>query len=569
MRKTLSTLAAICLTLHSFAQTYPSAFAWPAAAGKDQKEQGPCHIFASVSAIETWYDILFGAVPYYGISQTHPYSFCGNATQFPSTTIPDCLNFFMNIGGVDLHQLPYASGTPCTVGDNGTSTAYFANQIKSGSSALVNGDCGTPNLNCSPGAGAPTCRYRVANYSVLNIGAYTSNDQLKHAIMNYGPIALWMMTPALYSNTSHAYCLYGWDANGNWLLTDSWPGLPDQGVMKTRLNIDSIFQSGTFAAYILQNTTSHPAVYRQTYNGATWSDDPNTSTSTIGCIPAVSNAFAISGPSTITLSGVTLSVTNIGLLDNPTVSWSYTSTDGSSVGFSPSTGSTTTAAAGSTGTGTIIASIRRPNGLCEQIKMTNVAVHASNIPFTLNQTENLCSGTTRSIQYVASSNYPLTCTWTLYPPGTNPPYTIINGCTFTMDFPQTPSSFGIHVAVTSSALPGAADGATTGGPAMSCTGHMSTDSQMVTRTDPTLTGPTSVDIAILPNPATGLLTIQLPFDRTYEVRIVNTLGATMQIRHNARSSIPIDVSHLARGIYFVQIIDKTKGTLTVKKVQLE
>src|SRR5215469_8056014 len=172
MRKPLSMLAAICLALSSSAQTYPSAFAWPAAPGKDQKEQGPCHIFASVAAIETWYDILFGAVPQYGISQEHPYSYCGNATPYPSTSIPNCLTFFINTGGVDLHQLPYASNTACTVGDGG-STAYFANQIKSGSSALINGDCGTPYLSCTPGDGTPVCRYRVANYASLDIGSYT------------------------------------------------------------------------------------------------------------------------------------------------------------------------------------------------------------------------------------------------------------------------------------------------------------------------------------------------------------------------------------------------------------
>lgn len=562
-------LAAICIALHSFAQTYPSSFAWPAAPGKDQKEQGPCHIFASVSTIETWYDILFGSVPAHGISQTHPYSFCGNANQFPSTTIPDCMNFFMNIGGVDLGQLPYASGTPCTVGDGG-STAYFANQIKAGSTALAGGDCGTPYQNCNAGGVTPDCRYRIANYSVLNIGAYTSSDQLKRAIMNDGPIPLWMSVAALHGGTSHAYCLYGWDAGGNWLMTDSWPGLPNGGVMQTTLDIVTTFHNNPgFNAYMLQNTAGHPAVYRQTYNGSTWSDDPATTNSTTGFIPAINNDFTISGPSTVTLAGPNnYSVTNIGLLDNPTVSWSYTSTDGSYVSFSPSTGSSTTATASRTGVGTILVNIKRPNGLCEQVKY-NVAVHATNIPFTLNQTENLCSGTTRSIQYVASSNYPLTCTWTLHPPATNQPYTITNGCTFTMDFPQTPSSYGIQVAVTSSALPGAADGATTGGPAMSCTGHMSTDSQNVTGISTPLVATPNTVIAIVPNPATGLLMVQLPFDKAYEIRIVNTLGATMLIKHDARSATRIDVSRLTRGIYFIQIIDKTTGTLTVKKIQLE
>jgi len=565
-------LAAICVALHSLAQQYPAAYAWPAAAGKDQKEQGPCHIFASVSGVETWYDILFGGLPAYGISQEHLYSFCGNANPFPSTSIPDALNFFMNTGVVDLHQLPYATyaqGNYCAFGDGG-STAYFANQLKSGSASLAGGDCGTPYMGCVVNGSTPSCRYRIANYSVLNIGSYTSNNQLKHAIMNYGPIPLWMAVPTLHNGTSHAYCLYGWDASGNWLMTDSWPGLPNQGVMKTTLNIDSIFQHNSgFNAYTLQNTTSHPAVYRQTYNGSIWSDDPNTTSSTIKPIPAVSGAFSISGPSTVTLTGTSYSINNIGLLDNPTVTWSFQpATDDAYASFSPATGSSTIGSGVRTGTGTIIANIQLPNGIVEQATMA-VAVQGSNIPFTLNQTENLCSGTTRSIQYVASSTYPLTCSWTLHPPGSNQPYTIINGCTFTMDFPQTPSSYGITMTVTSSALPGAYDGATTGGPAMSCNNGMATPAQSLTGTSSPLAARTITDMTLFPNPASGLLTIQLPSDRTYEVRIVNTLGTTMHIRHSARSTTSIDVSHLARGIYFVQMIDKTTGALTVKEVKLE
>jgi hypothetical protein len=138
-----------------------------------------------------------------------------------------------------------------------------------------------------------------------------------------------------------------------------------------------------------------------------------------------------------------------------------------------------------------------------------------------------------------------------------------------MDFTQTPSSYGITMTVTSSALPGALDGATTGGPAMSCPGGGAVNRDSLTGTSSPLTAATPMDFTLFPNPATGLLTIQLPADGTYEVRIVNTLGTTMHIRQSARSTTPIDVSHLARGIYFVQMIEKATGVLTVKKVLLE
>jgi len=568
MRKTLALCLALSMAAPSFAQN-PAAFAWPVSPVQDQKEQGPCHIFAAVESVESFFGLLYGGTPSPGISQTHLYSICANANPFPSTTIPDALNFFQNTGVVDRSALPYATGTLCTVGDPG-STQYFALQINSNvtPNALHNNDCGTPYINCNPTAGIPSLRYRIGGYSVLNIGAFTTSDQLKHAIINDGPIALWMNVAALHPNP-HAYCLYGWDAAGNWKLTDSWPGVG--GPISTNVDIVAQFQANTdFKAYILSPTATHPAVYKQTYNSGTntWSDDPTTTLSTTGCINAVSTAFTISGPTTVTSAGATYSVNNLGILDAPTVTWSMESVNGGSVGFSPTTGASTTATPGLTGAVNIVASIHRPNGICERIRLNNVAVQGNNIPFTLTKTQDLCSGTTRSIQYVASSSYPLTCAWTLHPPVGGGVFTITNGCTFTMDFTTTPSGYGITLALTSTALPGAHDGATAGGQANSCAmGHS------IARDSLTAYGATfpssATEISVFPNPTSGLLTVQLPSDKIYQIKLLNVMGTIVHTRQAVRSSALIDVSRLARGIYFVQIIDIATGTSTVKKVRIE
>src|SRR4030095_15336012 len=38
----------------------PTSFSWGARASENQVVDVPCHIFASVSAVETWYQILYG-----------------------------------------------------------------------------------------------------------------------------------------------------------------------------------------------------------------------------------------------------------------------------------------------------------------------------------------------------------------------------------------------------------------------------------------------------------------------------------------------------------------------------
>ena len=558
-------------------EAQPAAFQWPAAAANNQKEQGPCNDFASVNLLQTWFYCLFGTRDQ--ISTAHPYSQCGGANAGAGSNIPSTLAFFQADGGVDARTLPWVAHAACNTAQ---SDPYFLDKIVSGNtSTLINGDCGTPYLSCIAGDGAPSIRYKIAGFAQLsNIGQLTPN-QLKLAIMNDGPIVINMVDPQLHGTTPHAYLLYGWNAQGAWLLTDSWPTGFSTGLNQTNQNLDSLFAAvGNTSAYYLTNSVSNPGVWREDYEGLvnnipTWAQDAATTISTAGCIyPACSNAFTISGPSTVTTSGSTFTVNNTGLLTNATITWSYDPGNyNGAVNFTPATGTSTTVTAARTGTVNVVANIKRPNGLCEKVKVP-VNVIGTNIPFTLAQTENGCSGSTRFIQYQATSTYPLTCSWTLHPPGTGGVFTTTNGCTFTMDFTILPSSYGITMTVTSSALPGALDGGTTGGPAMSCVGGHS-----IARDS--LTGSTSAiafgdgmpfmvaAVQVAPNPASGIVSLRLPPSRAYEVKLFTTQGSVIFAAHSATSSLNIDVSRFANGVYIIQTRDMETGEITVKKVLVQ
>jgi hypothetical protein len=190
MKKFTVSILAFVMSFSLYAQ--PPSFSWGAEPSEDQKVPGPCHIFASVSAVETWYKMLYGGSPVQ-ISQSHLYSQCAG-NNGPSTDIDSSLKFFKNYGVVDTFFMPYNNfiSNPCQNG------AYINGLNSNMSPNLI--DCGTPWKNCTPFTSLPSVRYRIAGYEEVNIASYVNNNQLKRAIMNYGPIALWFATPSLYNN---------------------------------------------------------------------------------------------------------------------------------------------------------------------------------------------------------------------------------------------------------------------------------------------------------------------------------------------------------------------------------
>jgi hypothetical protein len=363
------------------AQTYPATFHWRTLPGQDQQIQGPCHIFAATALVENVHGILYGWTP--NLSETHLWSPCASANLL-STTTPDALAFMMNKGVVNEDCLPYTSPSLCnttpppTASCNASTDGYFADQINT----LQLSDCGTPWCRCSPGSLLPGERYRVAAYAELPIRTFAGTNDLKRALLNKGPIALWMRHGSLHvcegSAANHGYLLYGWTTSSSgapvWYLKDSWPGWED--ITSTTLDIVALFQQNTqFTAWVVGPANGKPAVYVQDRVQGVWTDRPQTLTCLSG-----STAFSISGPSLVTETPAAFSLTNAGLLDSPAIEWSTEATPGyplGSVSLSPATGASTSVTRVADGYVTLVARVKRANGLCEKVVKATLEVKSN------------------------------------------------------------------------------------------------------------------------------------------------------------------------------------------------
>lgn len=82
-------------------------------------------------------------------------------------------------------------------------------------------------------------------------------------------------------------------------------------------------------------------------------------------------------------------------------------------------------------------------------------------------------------------------------------------------------------------------------------------------------GPTSIpeqrpaDFAVYPNPSIGIFSILTEKQGTKQVNIFNTTGQFVFSAHDIKSEIKVDISHLPRGFYLLQVTDD-KGPHTVK-----
>ncbi|MCF6350015.1 MAG: T9SS type A sorting domain-containing protein [Flavobacteriaceae bacterium] len=121
--------------------------------------------------------------------------------------------------------------------------------------------------------------------------------------------------------------------------------------------------------------------------------------------------------------------------------------------------------------------------------------------------------------------------------------------------------------------------------AISWVGSSTNSTRLSNWLDPDETGVTTVDmldqtatindvlktnIAIFPNPTTGLLKIdlgKLSGDFTYKV--VTILGQVVMTNKLTNSSSEIDLNNLSNNIYFIKITDNTNNTNLVKKIILQ
>lgn len=79
------------------------------------------------------------------------------------------------------------------------------------------------------------------------------------------------------------------------------------------------------------------------------------------------------------------------------------------------------------------------------------------------------------------------------------------------------------------------------------------------------------EFSLYPNPAAGRLFIQFqdPSAKAYYVRIINSVGKTLYMLPRPGLENGLDISHLAAGMYFLELTDEQRKAVTTKKFMKE
>jgi len=211
-------LILLMLVLLRVSYSQPTVFSWNyrhgfdyISAAKDQKEQGPCGIFATVAAVEAMVQIYFNTTgSELDLSESLLYSVCGLDQQY--LVAPAALGFFIDNGVVDDDALEFPDDP-----FHNPPFAYYRQE------------CDYESYQK---------KAKIPAYgSTLSIG---NNLDLKKAIMDYGPIIIMgtgadqngdSLGLALHpggTNVNHTVLITGWDSSDDllWEIKDSWPGAP-------------------------------------------------------------------------------------------------------------------------------------------------------------------------------------------------------------------------------------------------------------------------------------------------------------------------------------------------------
>jgi hypothetical protein len=215
MKKIIVILSVFLMSSSLCAQ--PAAFSWFSrhenfnyiSTAKDQEEQGPCRIFASVAAVEAMAQIYFnknGAALNLSESNIYNggYGCPGFGCSIGSASVEESLGLIKSSGIVDENCFPYP-----------TQPEY----------------CRT---DCDNICDNPANLVTIPKYLKINPG---NNTELKQAIMDYGPIIAVIagtkngynvgceLHPGGNCNYSHTVLIVGWKSSPSfqWDIKDSWP----------------------------------------------------------------------------------------------------------------------------------------------------------------------------------------------------------------------------------------------------------------------------------------------------------------------------------------------------------
>jgi len=198
---------------------------------KDQKQQGTCNIFASVSAVEAMVQIYFNKnCASLDLSESYIYSKCiPRLAGCVPAGLTASLDFFKSDGVIDDATLPF----PTSPNEGSNPPCYYRDSCYTG-----------------------TADYRVKIPGYHQITPWNS-DSLKRVIIYHGPLIA-SLDPdfsGVYHGdpgTPHTVLIVGWKAGASnimWQVKDSWPG--DSSLLYHEFDI---FEYGPTFYYIIPDT---------------------------------------------------------------------------------------------------------------------------------------------------------------------------------------------------------------------------------------------------------------------------------------------------------------------------
>jgi hypothetical protein len=223
---------------------------------EDQLRQGPCETFAAVGGVEAFYNLSYAGsntANFINLSEREVYS-CNGA---PTKGVDRAFDYIRDHGVIprSCYAMPPMQCNE-QLGDPGSTNVIYEG----------NRNCPAEQINCS-------LKYRIKANPLQLTTQMTSNDGIKQALLEYGPIALGLEDGGAIHSANHGYLLYGWEnQNGTtfWLLRDSWPCAA--GNIRNSINLAAIF-SDPATPHMAYVATS---VSKENWNGSAWQAETGT-----------------------------------------------------------------------------------------------------------------------------------------------------------------------------------------------------------------------------------------------------------------------------------------------------
>lgn len=173
---------------------------------KNQGESGPCHVFASVAAVEAMAQIYYNKInanPGLNLSERLLYNDSGEGLLCEASDITNALTYFVNTGVIDEASFEFPGSSPWCRSESPPTTGNY------------------------------NFRVTIPRFTPMTIG---NDNDLKKAILDYGPLVVKLdgiheghyATYAFYGvDEPHSVLLLGWgESTNSWHIKDSWYGSP-------------------------------------------------------------------------------------------------------------------------------------------------------------------------------------------------------------------------------------------------------------------------------------------------------------------------------------------------------